>query len=381
MNEIRPWIKSGQLFSESDTMLKRMNLSDILIQSIKEIKLTKDIKYVNEYKKNIPCWIQDLIRPDYLDIKKLKHIIDEHEINSEDELLQIVQAQQSHSLFNDLLLRILTYTNSNNFPYEFLNVFSESDSIKSFYRKEKVKGIIHNHTTYSDGMLNIPFIVKEAQKNGYEYIGISDHSSSTMLGMELIDIKRQIEEIKKQRSEDSSILIFHGLECEILPNGELDFAPNILSNFDYIIAGIHTNYGMSKEEATQRVIKAVSNPFCDILAHPECRILGSEPGLILDTKKIIDLCVENSVVIEINGNHKRLDLDPKYINYAIDKGAFFELAADVHKTNDFKKINNSILIAEHYSIPEEKIINLFDSDKLKSFFKYLHDKKRRNMSE
>lgn len=377
MQEILPWIKTGLLFSSTDSELKKMKISPNLIDAIKEIRITKDIKYISDYKRNIPMWIQCLIKQDYLDIHELKQIISKNNILSQEDLLHFIQKLKNNSLNNELLKYILTYSNPENFPYEFSKVYGEKDRIYSTYKGDKIKGIIHNHTIYSDGELSLKSLIDEAKKYGYEYLGVSDHSEATMLGMEVKRLERQIKEVNEQRNKNPNLSIFHGIECEILEKGELDYPKDILSQFDYVIVGIHSNFGMSKENATQRVIKAISNPLCDILAHPECRILGSKPGLIIDTKKIIDYCVEKSVVIEINGNHKRLDLNPKYIDYAIKKGAYFELASDIHKKNDFKKINNCILIAEKYSIPKERIINLYDSKKLKIFFQSLHSKRRK----
>lgn len=376
MNQIRPWIKSGLLFSASLKDLEKMNLTTSLISAIQEIKITKDIAYINIYQKKLPVWIQELIKPEYLDIKELRTLIHENEISCKEDLLQFIQKDNISSPNKDLIERILTYSKPENFPYMFSKVYTESDPIISSYQGEKIKGIIHNHTTYSDGQLSILSLINESKKYGYEYVGISDHSTSTMLGLEERELSKQLDEIKLQRKNNPKFTILFGIECEILPNGDLDFSNTLLSQFDYVIVGIHSNYGMSKEKATERVINAISNPYCDILAHPGGRILGSKPGLLIDTKKIIDCCIQNSVVIEINGNHKRLDLDPKYISYAVDKGAYFEFASDVHKINDFKKINNCISISDKYDIPKDRIINLYDAYKLRFFFKTLHNKKR-----
>lgn len=117
-----------------------------------------------------------------------------------------------------------------------------------------------------------------------------------------------------------------------------------------------------------RLIKAIENPLTKILAHPSARIYKKKPPVNVDMHKIIDACIQNNIVIEINGDPSRLDLDPKYIGYALDKGAYFSVDSDTHSLNGFFNINNSILIARELNIPPERCINTFTSSELDEFF-------------
>jgi DNA polymerase (family 10) len=131
--------------------------------------------------------------------------------------------------------------------------------------------------------------------------------------------------------------------------------------FDYVIVAAHRDTNMIKSDATNRLIKAIENPATNILAHPSSRLYGKNVGLFVDMQRVIDACIYNHVIIEINGDKDRLDLDPKYIDYALNKGAMFSLDSDTHSEAGFYSINNSISISEDYRIPPERIINTYQS--------------------
>lgn len=197
---------------------------------------------------------------------------------------------------------------------------------------------------------------------GRNFIGISDHNKKLNgITEESIDIQHtEIERINKK----VNITILKSIECEILKDGSLDFERNELQKFDYVIAAVHRDTNMTKNEATNRLIKAIENDYTTILAHPSSRIYNRNVGLYLDMKKIIDACVDNNVIIEINGDPDRLDLDPSYINYALKRGGLFSVDSDTHSQNGFININNAIHIAYDNNIPSEKIINTWSLQEL-----------------
>lgn len=188
-----------------------------------------------------------------------------------------------------------------------------------------------------------------------------------MNGVSAETLENQISEITKFQRE-CPVKIFKSVECEVLPNGDLDLPSQSLDLLDYVIIGIHTNADLSRPEMELRMIKAIENPYSNILAHPSGRIYKKKPAVNVDMYKIIDACVANNVVIEINGDPTRLDLDPKYISYALKKGAYFSLDSDTHKKDGFLNINNAILIAINNHIPPERCINTFSIPDLYDFF-------------
>ncbi len=149
-----------------------------------------------------------------------------------------------------------------------------------------------------------------------------------------------------------------------MSNGKLDISDDYLKRCDYIIAAVHTNTRMTKSDATNRVINAIDNTYTNILAHPSSRLYQKNVGLYLDMEKIIDACVANNVALEINGDADRLDLDPRYIKYAIKKGAYFTIDSDTHSLEGFRSINNAIRIAEDSHIPPERILNTHKKEEL-----------------
>ena len=377
MNCVIKYVKSGALFGwDVDTLLSK-GIEKRLISDIIELNETGNLSYVLNYKERIPRWLHRFISPLYLDIECLRKYLVDNDINSEDDLHSVVSKKNILTDFEYSLKHILNYMSDEFFPNDYIKSFPQSDIIKKTVGDEKICGILHNHTIYSDGQGSIEEIANFAQAFDYEYIGISDHSQSTILGMSYNDYLRQSTEIEEYLSNHNrNINIIKGIECEILSNGELDYTTEQLRTFDYVIVGIHTNYDMNRNDAMQRIIRAIENPYTDILAHPSCRIYGSKPGFPIDMRYIIDACVYNNVIIEINGNIKRMDLDPKYVNYAADKGALFELASDTHSYKDFIRINNAVRVAEDYMVPSSQIINLKNINEIQTLFQNIHSQKR-----
>ena len=169
-------------------------------------------------------------------------------------------------------------------------------------------------------------------------------------------------------SSKSSIKIFRSVECEILIDGDLDLDESCLQSCDYVIAAVHCDMFMTKSAAMRRLLRVIENPHTNILAHPSGRMYKKKPELFIDMYQIIDACIANHVVIEINGSPERLDLDPKYVRYALERGAFFSLDSDTHAKSDFYNINNAIRIAEDYHIPPERIINTFSEEEIHQFW-------------
>ena len=376
MKVVLPYVKSGILFDLSKNELKSHKFPCDLIADLDELATTGNLQYVLDYKSKIPTWLHDFISPQYLILHEFHRFLISKSITSKDELVSYLKRKNQFTELEEKLYHMLTYMDSANFSLGLINKYESNDDTNNVVNGNPLYGTLHNHTVFSDGIISISDVVDLAKLNKYNYIGISDHSGATLLGMDAQGITVQHDEIDRQNSDQQSVKLLKGIECEILSNGQLDLSDNDLERFDYVIIGIHSHYEMNKKEVNRRLIRAIENRYTDILAHPTCRLYGSKPGFIIDNHYIIDACVRNNVIIEINGNWKRLDLDPKYIQYAIDKGAVFELAADVHYKSDFIRINNAISIAETMAIPHERIINLMPYDNLVSYFDKLHHAKR-----
>ncbi|NBO50681.1 MAG: DNA polymerase/3'-5' exonuclease PolX, partial [Chitinophagia bacterium] len=211
-----------------------------------------------------------------------------------------------------------------------------------------IKGIIHSHSDWSDGLNTIEAMAKACIQQGFEYLVISDHSKSAFYANGLSEerIKAQHQYIDELNQQFAPFKIFKSIECDILNDGSLDYSSGLLSTFDLVIASIHSNLKMSEEKAMQRIMAAIENPFTRILGHPTGRLLLSREGYPIDHRKVIDACISNKVVIEINAHPRRLDMDWKWINDAQNKGALFSINPDAHSIEGYKDIKYGVLASQ-----------------------------------
>jgi DNA polymerase (family 10) len=161
--------------------------------------------------------------------------------------------------------------------------------------------------------------------------------------------------------------IFRSIESDILGDGSLDYSNDILATFDLVIASVHSNLKMTEEKAMSRLIRAIENPYTTILGHLTGRLLLSRPGYPVDHKKIIDACVANHVVIELNAHPRRLDMDWRWIAYALDKGALISIDPDAHSIKGYNDIRYGVLAARKAGLTPDKNLSSFTLGQFKSF--------------
>jgi DNA polymerase (family 10) len=195
-----------------------------------------------------------------------------------------------------------------------------------------LKGILHNHSTYSDGLHTLREMAEHCKALGYEYLGICDHSRSAGYagGLQVEKVLQQWKEIDVLNAELAPFRIIKGIESDILGDGNLDYEPEILAGFELVVASVHSNLKMDLARATERITKAIENPYTHILGHPTGRLLLVREGYPIDHKFIIDACAANGVCIEVNANPFRLDLDWRWIGYAMEKGVMLSINPDAH---------------------------------------------------
>lgn len=211
-----------------------------------------------------------------------------------------------------------------------------------------IKGVIHNHSNWSDGINTIEELAMELIANNFEYLVMSDHSKTAAYANGLSEERvfaqhQQIDELNKKLAP---FKIFKSIESDILNDGSLDYEDDVLASFDLVIASVHSNLYMNEEKAMQRVITAIENPYTTILGHPTGRLLLSRKGYPLDHKKIIDAAAANNVIIEINANPHRLDLDWKWIDYAMEKNVLLSINPDAHSIAGLQDIRYGVLAAQ-----------------------------------
>ena len=234
-----------------------------------------------------------------------------------------------------------------------------------------LKGTLHNHSTWSDGVNTLEEMALYCRDElKLQYLGMCDHSRSAFYakGLSIEYVLQQHEEIDHLNKKITGFHIFKGIESDILNDGSLDYPDEILQRFDFIVASVHSNLKMEKEKATARVIKAIENPYTTILGHPTGRLLLSRKGYDLDFKKVIDACAANNVVIEINANPLRLDLDWRWHQYALEKGVMLSVNPDAHRNEGFLDMHYGILAARKGGLNKEMCLNAFSLDQIKAVF-------------
>ncbi len=233
-----------------------------------------------------------------------------------------------------------------------------------------LKGILHNHSTYSDGANTLEEMAVYCKELGYGYLGICDHSKAAFYasGMKEDAILKQHAEIDSLNKKLFPFKIFKGIESDILNDGSLDYNKEVLSSFDFIVASVHSNLKMTEEKAMARLLKAIENPYTTILGHPTGRLLLIREGYPIDHKKIIDACAANGVVIEINANPYRLDLDWRWIDYAMNKNVKLSINPDAHECEGYHDMYYGVCVARKGGLTKEMCLNSMNLEEISKYF-------------
>ncbi|MBK7040645.1 MAG: DNA polymerase/3'-5' exonuclease PolX [Bacteroidetes bacterium] len=211
-----------------------------------------------------------------------------------------------------------------------------------------IKGVIHNHSVWSDGKNTIAEMAQACIDKGYEYLVMSDHSVSSFYanGLDALRIQKQQEEIDQLNEKLFPFKIFKSIECDILNDGRLDYSDEILATFDLVIVSIHQHLKMTEEKAMERLLAAISNPYTTILGHLTGRLLLSRKEYPVNHEMIIQACKEHQVAIEINANPRRLDVDWRWIQAAIQQEVFLSINPDAHSIQGIDDIRYGVLCAQ-----------------------------------
>jgi DNA polymerase (family 10) len=234
-----------------------------------------------------------------------------------------------------------------------------------------LKGSLHNHSTWSDGINTVEEMALYCRDElKLEYLGMCDHSKSAFYakGLGIERVLQQQEEIDHLNKKLNGFKIFKGIESDILYDGSLDYPDEILKKFDFIVASVHSILKMDEAKATSRLIKAIENPYTTILGHPTGRLLLSREGYPIDYKKVIDACAANNVVIEINANPLRLDLDWRWHQYALEKGVWLSINPDAHRREGFLDMHYGILAARKGGLNKERCLNALPLQEIEKVF-------------
>jgi DNA polymerase (family 10) len=236
---------------------------------------------------------------------------------------------------------------------------------------EDIKGDLQMHTDATDGSNTMEEMIEAAIEKGYQYIAITDHSQRVTVanGLDAEGVKKQIEKIDKMNEKYNDIRILKGMEVDILKDGSLDLSEEILSKLDIRICAIHYNTNLSREDQTKRMIKAIENPFCDIIAHPTGRIISSREPYDIDLDQVMAAAKENNCILEINAQPDRLDLSDKYIKKAVDMDVKLVISTDAHSTGGLDHMKYGVYQARRGWCEAKHVINTLDLDDLLTLIK------------
>jgi DNA polymerase (family 10) len=243
---------------------------------------------------------------------------------------------------------------------------AEKHSLPKLVEKENLRGTFHCHTTASDGHNSIEEMAEAAQELGLEYLGIADHSHSSIQahGIDEPKLRFQIATIRKLNKKLHGFRVFAGIECDILRDGSLDFPDDVLAQLDYVIVSVHSVFNLSETEMTQRVIRAIENPFVTMLAHPTGRLLLKREPYQIDIPAILDAAARTGTWIELNAAPKRLDLDWRWWPLAKQKGVKCVINPDAHRTERLQDLWFGIGIARKGLLAKDDVMNCLPLGKI-----------------
>jgi DNA polymerase (family 10) len=227
-----------------------------------------------------------------------------------------------------------------------------------------IRGVVHAHSTYSDGIHSLREMALGSRERGYEYLVISDHSEAAFYANGLTErrVREQWAEIDRLNAELAPFRIFKGIECDILSDGSLDYDADLRSGFEVVIASVHSNLNMDEERATERLLAAIANPHTTILGHPTGRLLLSRAGYPIDHARVIDACADHGVAIELNANPYRLDLDWSWLPYARERGVPVSINPDAHAVGGIDDIRWGVAVARKGGLTRAGCLNAQTAD-------------------
>lgn len=233
-----------------------------------------------------------------------------------------------------------------------------------------LRGSLHNHSTYSDGVHTLRRMAEFLRDAGYDYLGICDHSRSAGYAGGLPDhrVREQWREIDALNQELAPFRIFKGIESDILPDGSLDYDDDLLAGFDFVVASVHSNLRMDEAKATARLLRAIENPRTTILGHPTSRLLLRREGYPLDFRAVIDACAHYGVAIELNSNPWRLDLEWRWLRYALEKGVLTALNPDAHTVSGYADMQYGVRLGRKAMLTPGHTLNAWPLEKLAVYF-------------
>lgn len=248
---------------------------------------------------------------------------------------------------------------------------AKAGKLPNLIELEDIKGDFQFHTTSSDGTATLEEMAAAAKAQGLEYALVTDHSKHVGItnGLDEERLTAQMRDIDEVNKKLKNFRLLKGIEVDILPDGTLALSDKMLEKLDVVVAAIHTNFKLSREEQTNRLLAAIKNPNVDMIAHPTGRILGKRKGYELDMEKVVAACAEYKVALEINAHPSRLDIDDVTAKYANEQGVQIVLSTDSHAPSGFAVMKYGINQARRAWLEKDDVLNCLSVTEL---LDYIH---------
>lgn len=236
---------------------------------------------------------------------------------------------------------------------------AETGKVPRLLEIKDIQGVFHNHTTWSDGANSVQEMAEAARALGFKYLGLADHSQSLTVanGLTPERVKKQQEEIDAYNQTQKSFQVFKGIECDILPDGAMDYSDEVLASFDYVVASVHSRFNQTKEEMTARIIRALRNPHVTMLGHATGRLLLRRDGYQVDLDSVLQEAARQGKMIEINAQPQRLDLDWVHCKRAKALGVMIVINPDAHSTDELGLYSYGVDVARRGWLEKGNVFN------------------------
>jgi DNA polymerase (family 10) len=248
---------------------------------------------------------------------------------------------------------------------------AEKGELPRLVEEKDIRGLLHVHTTYSDGSDSLEAMALAVKERGYQYLGIADHSQSAAYarGLKADQVRRQHEEIDCLNERLKGFRLFKGIESDILADGSLDYDDRLLESFDFVVASVHSRFNLDRQQMTRRLVRAIEHPATTLVGHPTGRLLLEREGYALDIDAVLAAAAEHRVAIEINAHPSRLDLDWRHLKKAREMGVLLAVNTDAHSIAGLDHLSYGIGMARKGWLRAGDVINTLTTRQIAAYFR------------